>query len=325
MYKNEGGAWEILETVAEPHSEKQLAAKATRRRASPPTHGRRRANQKNERPSLATSDVEYVPHFVFNRDHLWRIRGGESRATEPLANYLSERRFWKGFSPSFGASVHESIVAAAIGDRISHGMLVQLDRVSLVVDVNTLCYDPRDHFDFAYVAHGWRLVRERLSSGKVRDLGLAIHSIADFYAHTLYAEFAKRTPSGGIALFDPKAPDFSRCRYDFSDYELPGSKLDRARAAKLWSGNLISGQWWRFYTTFPDDLQNAPDFWKRRCLPDHDAIAVDTPLPKKAHRRYDENEHQLQFALRYQAAVSHVRQAFTEANIAAKRCGGWQA
>jgi hypothetical protein len=79
------------------------------------------------------------------------------------------------------------------------------------------------------------------------------------------------------------------------------------------------------YTTFPDDLQNASSFWKHRCLPDHDAIAVDTPMPKPNHRRYDEAEHQVQFALRYQAAVKHIQLAFEQASSAAAAKGGWRA
>lgn len=313
MYKDEGGAWEIMETVAEPTEAKTSSRKPSKRATS-------------GRPKTAKEvDLEYIPHFVLNRDHLWRVRSGTASAARPIVNYLEEREFWEGFSPAFGASVHESIVQRALGTKVSAGTLARLNRVSLLADVNVLTYDPREHFDFAYVAHGWRLIRERLKTGSITDLGLSAHAIADFYAHTLYAEFAPRKKDGSIALFDPAAPDFKNCRYDFSGYELPGSRLDAVRAAKLWSGNLISGQWWRVYTTFPDKLQNAPDFWKHRCLPDHDAIAVDTPMPKSKHRRYDEVEHQVQFALRYQAAVAHIRLAYEQASSVAAAKGGWRA
>jgi hypothetical protein len=311
MYKNEGGAWEILETVAQPGVRQGSRGSA------------KRPGQPKPRKPLPQADIEYVPHFVFNRSHLWRVRSGQPSATRPLRDYIEDRKFWQGFSPAFGARVHETIVEAAIGDRVTPDLLARLERTSLLADVNVLTYDPREHFDFAYVAQGWRLVLSRLKTASVQDLGLAIHSIADFYAHTLYAEFASKTRDGRIALFDPAAPDFSRCTYDFSNYELPASRLDATKAARLWSGNLISGQWWRYYTTFPDELKNAPDFWKRRCLPDHDAIAVDTPLPKPAHRRYDEAEHQLQFALRSQAAVLHVRLAYERAAAVAAANGGW--
>ena len=313
MYKNEGGAWEILETVAEASLRRRASAKASKS-----------ARPKRGKPA-PQSDVEYVPHFVFNREHLWRVRSDQSSAARPIVDYIADRKFWKGFSPAFGAAVHETIVQRAIGNAISPSMLATLNRTSLLVDVNTLAYDPREHFDFAYVGQGWRLVQSRLKTASVKDFGLAIHSIADFYAHTLYAEFARKARDGSIVLYDPAAPpNFSGCQYDFEKYELPGSRLDVDAAARMWSGNLISGQWWRWYTTFPDDLQNASDFWKRRCLPDHDAIAVDTASPSASHRRYDEMEYQWQFALRNEAAVKQVRAAYQQAAAVASAKGGWR-
>ena len=50
------------------------------------------------------------------------------------------------------------------------------------MDVNVLGYDPRDHFDFAYVPEGWQRVQKRLASGSITDFSLAAHAIGDFYA-----------------------------------------------------------------------------------------------------------------------------------------------
>ena len=88
---------------------------------------------------------------------------------------------------------------------------------------------------------------------------------------------------------------------------LPGCHASLAAAQTYWQGSLISGQWWRWYITFPDDLQQAPTFPHRRCLPDHDALAVDSPVPKEAHRRYDHQQYAEQFQLRRTAAVEHIR------------------
>jgi hypothetical protein len=85
----------------------------------------------------------------------------------------------------------------------------------------------------------------------------------------------------------------------FSKYApLPGCTGSPADAAAIWSGKLIIRQWWRWFTTFPSELKNAAGFAHRRCLPDYDASAVDTPTPSGSHRRYDEAEYALQFAIR---------------------------
>ena len=313
MYKNEGGAWEIFETVAKSAS----ASRRTRKKTT--------KKKRIQTIPVREADIEYVPHFVMNREHLWRVRGGVSRSLAPLDLYLRDRRFFEGFSPAFGAKIHRSILDEALGGSVSEAMLEQLNRVSLLVDVNVLKYDPRDHFDFSYIVKGWRLVQSRLKKGSIKNFGLAAHGIADFYAHTLYAEFAGRDRSGNIVLYNPDAPpSFRNVSYDFSKYELPGSSKDAKSAAKLWKGRLISGQWWRFYTTFPDTLENAGNFWKRRCLPDHDEIAVDTPEPKGDHRRYSAREHKAQFGLRYHAAIRHIREAYKQADAAAKAKNGWR-
>jgi len=297
VYKNEGGAWEILEPLA------LTAGPRSRLRRAPP------------RGPFATrkvDDVEYIPHFVFNRAHLWRVRTPERVAARPFREYVKEeRQFLKRFAPSFAVRVHESIFATALAGMPAND-LDAVKRASLGVDVNVLQYDPRDHFDFAYIDESWALVQRRLKTGDVKDFALASHAIADFYAHSFYADFAKRRDDGSIVPYDPSHPlRADRLTYDFTRYApFPGRCNTVQDAAAYWRGRLISGQWWRWYSTFPDELEKAGDFHWRRCLPDHDAVAVDGPRPRSAHRHYNEQEFQVQFRLRQGAAVEHIRNVY---------------
>ena len=227
-----------------------------------------------------------------------------------LTGYLRERTFWDGFDPAFAAEVHASIFDEALHD-MSFSQLVQVNGWSLAVDVNVIGYDPRDHFDFAYIEEGWQRVQRRLESGKLYEFALAVHAIGDFYAHSLYAELAPRKANGSIDLYDPKKPiPAATLVYDFGGIELPGCTHRYQEAQSRWNGELISGQWWRDFTAFPDELENAPDFLWRRCLPDHDAIAVDSPSRSDSHRRYTEQVYREQFRWRRDLAVRHIKAAY---------------
>ncbi len=296
VYQNEDGAWEILEPLAE------IARFAEA--------GRRfRAAVRQARAATAT--VEYTPHFVFNSRHLWRVRGPEDRAGRPLADYLGDRTFWARFDPTFAAGVHCDIYDQAL-QGMAPADLAAVKRASFWVDVNVLAYDPRDHFDFAYVPEAWQRVSDRLATGALKDFALATHAIADFYAHTLYGEFAPRN-GNALVLYDPTSPSFATPpAYDFhqAGCSLPGCQLDADTAAAHWRGQVISGQWWRWYSTFPDDLENTSDFKQfRRCLPDHDFLAVDSPSYPTPHH-YAADEYAEQFGLRRAAAIAHVRAAY---------------
>jgi hypothetical protein len=292
VYLDEGGSWQILEPLTSVRGQ-------TPRR--PP----------NRRAPVPPVDVEYIPHYVFNRTHLWAVRSFDGPRDQDLERYLRTRAFWERFTPRFALGVHDTLFDRALYD-MPDDDLDLVKRTSLAVDVNVLAYDPRDHFDFAYVDEGWKRVQRRLATRRLRDFGLAAHAIADFYAHTLYGEVGPSTSEGGLTLYDPAAPpDFSSVRYDFSRMELPGCRRGATSAAATWSGRLISGQWWRWYTTFPDELEDAADFGRlRRCLPDHDALAVDSSVRDEDHARYTPADYQRQFALRYAAAQAHIRQVF---------------
>ncbi|MBZ5497445.1 MAG: hypothetical protein LAP85_13675 [Acidobacteriia bacterium] len=311
IYQNEGGAWELLEPVALVHEG---------RRAHPSRPARPiRLRQKHP-------DVEYVPHFVFNRNHVWRLHAAESAAARTLTDYVGtrkDREFWQSYKPRFAAKVHWSIFDEALAG-MPDDDLERVKRASLWVDTDVLRYDPRDHFDFAYIDAAWDRVRRRLATGDLTDFALAAHAIGDFYAHSFYADFAPAQGDGSIEPFDPMhPPPPDQLVYDFQSFiPLPGCQSTPGQAAAHWKGSLISGQWWRWFTTFPDDLETSPDFSWHRCLPDHDMVAVDGPNPKPEQRHYAGNEYLRQFNLRRNAAIEHIRSVY--ASWPARADGGSQ-
>ncbi len=299
VYQNEGGAWELVEPVAATREGRRAGT------AAPP---------RAFRPRKKSPDIEYIPHFVFNRHHLWRVRTPETAAAQALADYLrirKDREFWQSYHPRFAAKVHWSIFDDALVG-MSPENLDKVKRASLWVDVNVLHYDPRDHFDFAYIEQSWDRVSRRLASGDLYDFALAAHAIGDFYAHTLYADFAPVQEDGTLGLYDPMHPlPPGQLAYDFQPYApLPGCRLTPDEAAAAWKGRLISGQWWRWYTTFPDDLESDESFGRRRCLPDHDMVGVDGPNPGAEQRHYSGAEYMRQFNMRRNAAVRHIRNVY---------------
>ncbi|ESS71239.1 transglutaminase domain-containing protein [Methyloglobulus morosus KoM1] len=302
MYQNESGAWQILDPLAQVKQNKKF---------SPDKKSPDEPKKASYNPDYAIQDIEYIPCFVFNPEHLWRVRSTEAIAGETLQDYLNSRNFWTTFDPSFAASVHSFIFERAlIGMPIND--LNKVKAASLRVDINVLAYDPRDHFDFAYVQESWDRINRRLQSGDLDDFGLAVHAIGDFYAHTLYAYFAPKTTSNRISPYDPANPiPSAQLAYDFTGLPMPGASLDAKKAAKLWQGQLISGQWWRWYTTYPSDLKKPNELQKHRNLPDHDCLAVDTPTPsQKDHFFVKNGTYQKQFKLRQQAAIEHVAQVY---------------
>jgi len=201
----------------------------------------------------------------------------------------------------------------ALSDLATSDDLTVMKRASFWVDVNVLNYDPRDHFDFAYIEEGWQRVQDRLQTKTLKDFGLAGHTIADFYAHSVYGEFGE-VDNNELEIYVPGESQLAtEPVYDFKNCDLPGCNLGQTEAAKHWKGDIISGQWWRWYSTFPDDLQGTEDFKKfRRCLPDHDVTAVDSPKYPDPKHRYTEPEFVRQFGLRQKAAVRHIRKAYQD-------------
>lgn len=307
VYQKELGAWQILDPLSKVKQFEQQSDLTTTNLnpAKLPLH---------HAHSHAIQDVEYIPCFVFNSDHLWRVRSTEAIAGKSFHDYLNSREFWTTFDPSFAFSVHNFIFDRALKGMSSTSLCV-VKAASLRVDINVLAYDPRDHFDFSYMQESWERVSLRLKSGTLDDFGLAIHAIGDFYAHSMYAYFAPKIGGNRIAPYDPANPiPPEKLVYDFTGLPLPGANLDANAAAKLWQGELISGQWWRpWFTTYPPDLKNPKQLQKHRNLPDHDALAVDSPTPEKKEHFFVRNgTYQEQFNLRQQAAIDHVAQVYQD-------------
>jgi hypothetical protein len=295
MYQLEGGAWMILDPVERVDQ-----------------HLRRRGPVKPA-PEVAAATYEYQPLFVLNRDHLWRVHGpkGEKDPRE-LEHYLGRRRFWAHYDPGFAAGVHSDLFDRVMKD-LSWFERFTVKTASLALDTNVLSYDPRDHCDFAYLDESWRRIQQRLNTGKLNDLGRACHTAADFYAHTLYAHVVDPV-AGELPLYNPARPVdpgarqdavFDRARFSINNAR---PALTEAQTRAYWQGQVISGQWWRWYATYPNDLQTPPQLNARRCLPDHDLLAVDARSAKNnpAHLYPTQAVFNQQFALRQNAAERHV-------------------
>ena len=301
MYQNEGAAWEILEPLA------KIAGRSSKSLIGSPRR-------------LAQS-LEYVPHYVFNIDHLWQIHSRDFNRQTRFADYCYSRRFWNKFDPSFAAGVHNTIYDRALGGKIPASAISTIKRKSLWLDANILTYDPRDHFDNGCIPDGWARVDSRLAafaknSNDWDSFGAAAHSIGDFYAHTSYVHFAMlqnaASPQGQAVVYDggaelvappqytanpadPSLPPFDLTSDAFSmnSYVWKGNKQ---QAAAQWAGKLISGRYAQKYdpkagffeglTAMPLDLAQAPDYNTRGALPHHNEIAVDDQTMPASHKLY---------------------------------------
>ncbi len=302
VYQNEAGIWEIVEPL-------RVVAPA-----GALTKARKRRGE-----SAAT---EYVPQYVFNRDHLWLVRTPGVDPRREFADYCQRRTFWDKFDPSFAAGVHSSIFDKALGDLVPAAALARMKRKSLWLDVNILTYDPCDHFDNGYIDDGWAKANQRLEAFRSNNsdwesFGAAAHSIGDFYAHTSYLHFANLlNPSannGAAAPYGPGIPMAATPRYDSTPAALSMEPFDLTsgdfsmnnnlwkgtplEAAGLWSGKIISGRYaqkydpqatfWEGWTSIPAKLAAAPGFANRGSLPHHDEIEVDAQAMGGRHKLYE--------------------------------------
>ena len=302
MYQNESGVWEILEPTV-----------LVDRKALAPTAQVARVER---------YPTEYVPHYVFNADHLWLIRSAHIDPRRRFDDYCGSRRdFWNKFDPAFAATIHETIFDAALGGRVSQDAMAAIKRKSLCLDANIATYDPRDHFDDGYIPAGWDGVQQNLAKFNADNsdwgsFGAAGHAIGDFYAHSSYVHFAQLqdavaadgqallyapdvaltgTPTYTAISDDPSLPPFDLTSGKFSTNAnlCPGTGQD---AANQWAGQLISGRYaqkydpkagfWEGLTSIPFVLSSAPDYKVRGLLPHHNEVAVDSGTPAKEHRLY---------------------------------------
>jgi hypothetical protein len=323
MYRTEDGRWMCLEPL--------LLSKEARNRT-----------QKliRSKPATIWTEYDYIPYFVFNDTHLWRMLSNTISTT--FTDYVQERKFWSEFRPEFAAEAHNNIIDFTLSD-MSYADRIYLKAYSLALDT-LMSYDPREHFDNGYIKEGWDLILKRLKAvpKTLNNLAGVIHSAADFYAHTSYAEFApKIDKTEKIALYDEAAlaqmqPDygiepfnlFDKNRFTVNTHFYK-SKDRKKAVAYCDEQQIISGRFAQTHDPFqsfleknfvyiPYEMRNAPDFPDRGSLPHHDEIAVDArikedePLPEKHKLYQDRNEFQSQFELRFDAAKRHITKLYEE-------------
>jgi Transglutaminase-like superfamily len=106
VYQTEGSAWQILDPIA---------------KVNDPYSGKLDQNTGSSSNQGNLPDIEYIPSFVFNSEHLWFVCSRESPRNDNkinkgfLENYLKSRKnFWTHFNPSFALSVHNFIFDQAL-------------------------------------------------------------------------------------------------------------------------------------------------------------------------------------------------------------------
>ena len=301
MYQNEGAVWEILEPMTKV--------------------GGRAAKIRTGSARKLAQDTEYVPHYVFNSDHLWEIHSKEFKRPNQFKDYCQSRRFWSKFDPSFAAGVHNTIYDRALTGKIPASAIGTIRRKSLWLDANILTYDPRDHFDNGYIPDAWARVNANLAKFRADNsdwgsFGAAAHAIGDFYAHSSYVHFAQlvnpASPDGQAVVYDPAVALVAPPQYTATpaDPTLPAFDLTasafslnptlwkgtKADAAAQWAGEIISGRsaqkydpkagFFENFTALPTELTRAADYKTRGALPHHNEIAVDDSSMGADHKLY---------------------------------------
>jgi hypothetical protein len=344
MYKSERGNWTVIE---------------------PLRLGRALADEliPEIKPSRVASLIEYVPHFLFNDSHLWAVKGTAERAG--LDFFLS--REWTRLNPKFVGQVHLSVIQEAIGGvpGIPSWVMKELkhnfSRLFLVgpiidsIDLDMPDYSPLDHFDNGYITESWARVTQNLatfkqdSRAKLQSFARAAHAIADFYAHSSYAHFAKLvdpvSPQGHAEVYDPAGQadfDIAPSYQPPSTFDLTAPKFSvnetlwtqgKEAAARLWANQLISGRYAQpndtqpgltnhlteGLTTIPASLRRAAGFADRGSLPHHNQIAVDDVTPGDQHCLYGEKKdgsdrmaYSNQLRWRKSTAILHIRKSFVD-------------
>jgi hypothetical protein len=324
VYKNEAGRWQVLEPLIARRYD--TPRKIRVRVAGLPTVVRK---------------AEYIPYYLFNDVHLWSVDHRER--TPSIGDLAALRSRWSRLKPEFAGDVHRNILTQALAipgcpDWFRQGVTSHFSTLfGQVIDEQdnfiTHGYDPRDHFDNAFIDEGWALVRDRLArfkqdpAGNIPAFSSAAHAIADFYAHTSYVHFAD---TGGHAV-PPCNPDSPRDglqnvpNYAGGDFDLTGGQFStspswtagKQAAADAFKGRIISGRYAQHgdsqdmlerLTPTPSTLDRPGD---RAALPHHNDIAVDGN--KTSNKLYQPvGEYHRQFVMRQAAAVQHIRSAFVD-------------
>jgi hypothetical protein len=286
--------------------------------------------------------AEYQPRYLFNDVHLWAV--GDTANERP-----NLKKDWSRVNPTFVGIVHKSILNDALHDvgcpqwvldklnRNFTSWLGKPDLTTDAIDLSLAAYDPRDHFDNAYIDEAWQRAQANLETFAANPAAQldaffhAAHAIADLYAHSSYAHFAAVPGTTSIPLYDPanpmsRPPDYGPGGgFDLtSGSYTTNSKIwsgTAAEAAGLWKGKIISGRYAQpgdshslgeLLCVIPRELKHRPDFAPRGSLPHHNEIAVDDKTRDASHVLYDDAAYAGQFRLRYDAARRHIAQVFKD-------------
>jgi hypothetical protein len=270
MYKSEAGRWTLIEplrlAVAPGRGRKAAGVRlrGQRQRELPPGF----------RPHVHA--VEYVPHYLWNDAHLWRVPSPGA----PAEFRHSVGRAWRRMNPKFAGGVHQSILHKALADIAPPDLLHYLDSrfspavlglLGPVVDASDRgTYNPLDHFDNGCIEQSWDLVNRRLGAFAANhkdylSFAQAVHGIADFYAHSSYLHFAGvSVPSPGsephAKPFDPKhplanlndEPDYGPTPPGWPSFDLTSDRFSvnsrlwtkgKQMAAAQWKGRILTGRY----------------------------------------------------------------------------------
>lgn len=327
MYKTEAGQWRRLEpAVNTPASARSAKDGATR-----------------TRPRIDHTVIS--PLFLFNDQHLWGCTPELAQRANAAKSRLGED--WSTLDPQFAGITHRYILDAVL----KRFTVPSADQKYLtkkftawfwnpewtVDEVDAGTYDPRDHFDNAYIDEGWQRVNGHWDSfaalaagnrhGALDHLYRSLHGTADFYAHSSYSYLWRKNPvlrpvsfAGGRADYD-LAPsemvygagspvDLSKPPYTINPAVYPGPA---SAAPQLWAGRIISGRYGQRHDShglleaffnIPAELTAAPDFARRGALPHHNELAVD-----------DVKENAYEFNRRRTAAIEHLTREVTTRGI----------
>jgi hypothetical protein len=336
VYKNERGRWQILEPPA------RTAASSPRPRKSRPAL---LAAEVRYTPSFLFND-EHL--WVVERNgHPGSIERIANRTWNRLAPKFAgdvHRSVIERALQDAPADVIEAVTSkfrrlAAVGPVIDDADWIDL------ADPRRTPYDPRQHFDNGLTESSWALLEThaaafREDSCDLDAFSLAAHAIADFYAHSSYMHFAwvGGRPDPHAALFHPDTwndeakihglPNYGPSVDGEGDFDLRRFSTNRHvwsgshdEALAYWNGKILSGRYAQgahdhhggVASKVAESLcQVPPDLMKPElgALPHHCEIAVDEPDRNDSHLLYEPDAYAMQFRLRFNTAVAHVRKIY---------------
>lgn len=315
VYKSESGRWKLIEPLLHVDS------------------GKKRVKSRTGVSRKSNASYIYDPSFIFNTDHLWSCEHARENGTFRQATFIKE---WNRINPRFAGTIHKKILydALAQADQKFKNHIIHQFVLLNSVDVMDLPwrYKAEDHFDNAQIDEGWSRVKERLKNfiddpqKNFEAFFQAAHGIADFYAHSSYATFARPDGPDNIQIywdedFKPVAhnnPDYrAGGNFDFT-HSQPNSKWQGDYPSRIahWQGKIISGRYAQrgdhkdtfegLSTTVPSSMDTS-NFW---ALPHHNEIAVDDDKNSHGNIIYRGTDFRTQYTRRYNAAVKHITMVY---------------